>query len=644
MKKITTILLTIVFVCNSFAQMNIDSLRQNAVLPGNEIKLKSLVELTDYYKWKIPDSCIYFALQGLPIAKKLHAQTEEQLLYSNMGEALSGKGNFSFALESNLKALKIAEKIGDSNRTAWATVGVGSVYFYSHDYEKSLPYYKKVKNYLATYLNSELLFSAFIGEAYFHLGQLDSAMLYIGRSYELSIQQSKPAWPVPFYYMGKIYAAKKEYTKAIAFYRTGFLTADVPLSKIEGYTGIAEIFDKMNWYDSAIAYAAKSLAMANQLSFANKAIESSAVLRNVYKKMGLTDSAFKYQEIMLTAKDSVYSQEKVKQFQNFTFNEQLKQQELIAEREAYINRIKIYGLIAAGAVFLFISIILLRNNRNKQKAYKLLKQQKNKTDETLHELKTTQAQLIQSEKMASLGELTAGIAHEIQNPLNFVNNFSEVNKELINEMKTEITKGNFDEVKIIADDIESNEEKINHHGKRADAIVKGMLQHSRQTSGTKEPTDINKLADEYLRLSYHGLRGKDKNFNATMTTDFDETIGTINIISQDIGRLLLNLYNNAFYAVNEKKKSQPENYEPTVSVQTKKINDKIKIRVEDNGNGIPQNIIDKIFQPFFTTKPTGQGTGLGLSLAYDIIRAHGGEIKVNSVENEGSTFIILLPS
>ena len=263
---------------------------------------------------------------------------------------------------------------------------------------------------------------------------------------------------------------------------------------------------------------------------------------------------------------------------------------------------------------------------------------------TLDNLKATQSQLIQSEKMASLGELTAGIAHEIQNPLNFVNNFSEVNKELLIEMKDEIEKGNMGEVKAIASDVIDNEEKIIFHGKRADAIVKGMLQHSRSSSGVKEPTDINALCDEYLRLSYHGLRAKDKSFNATMKTDFDNSIGNINIIPQDIGRVILNLLTNAFYAVDEKKKSGIESYEPTVSVSTKKIGSKVEIKVSDNGNGIPQKVLDKIFQPFFTTKPTGQGTGLGLSLAYDIVKAQGGEIKVQSKEGEGTTFIIVLTS
>jgi len=275
--------------------------------------------------------------------------------------------------------------------------------------------------------------------------------------------------------------------------------------------------------------------------------------------------------------------------------------------------------------------------------FKALEMQKATLEQTVDELKSTQIQLIQSEKMALLGELTAGIAHEIQNPLNFVNNFSEVNAELIDEMKNELTAGNSKEAASIAGYIKENQEKITHHGKRADSIVKGMLQHSRNSTGQKEPTDINALADEYLRLSYHGLRAKDKTFNASMQTDFDASIEKINIIPQDIGRVLLNLFTNAFYAVTEKKKQQPEDFEPSVSVSTIKHSFTVEIRVKDNGTGIPQQVMDKIFQPFFTTKPTGQGTGLGLSLSYDIIKAHGGEFKVETKEGEVAEFIIHLP-
>jgi two-component system NtrC family sensor kinase len=284
---------------------------------------------------------------------------------------------------------------------------------------------------------------------------------------------------------------------------------------------------------------------------------------------------------------------------------------------------------------------------NLEEKEKLIMQQnemlEQKVEERTRALIEMQSQLVQREKMASLGELTAGIAHEIQNPLNFVNNFSEVNIELTNDLNNE---NDIDEIKTIAKDIKQNSEKVLFHGKRADAIVKGMLQHSRQSSGKKEPTDINALCDEYLRLSFHGMRAKDKSFNADFKTEFDNAIGKINIVPQDIGRVLLNLINNAFYAVNEKNKnlSGLKDLRGLVTVQTKKINDKVEITVSDNGNGIPQNIIDKIFQPFFTTKPTGQGTGLGLSLAYDIItKEHNGTIKVQSEEGEGTSFIINLP-
>ena len=262
----------------------------------------------------------------------------------------------------------------------------------------------------------------------------------------------------------------------------------------------------------------------------------------------------------------------------------------------------------------------------------------------VEELKATQAQLVHAEKMASLGELTAGIAHEIQNPINFVKNFSEVNAELIEELKDEIDKGEMEEIKAIANDIHDNEEKIIHHSKRADGIVKGMLQHSRTTTSKKEPTDINELADEYLRLAYHGKRAKDKSFNADFKLEHDEKLPKIGVIPQDIGRVLLNLFNNAFHAVDTKAKERVDGYKPRVTVSTKLLNGNIEVRVKDNGPGIPDNHLKKIFQPFFTTKPTGEGTGLGLSLAYEIItKGHGGELKVETKEGELITFLIKIP-
>ncbi|WP_207430235.1 sensor histidine kinase [Sabulibacter ruber] len=274
--------------------------------------------------------------------------------------------------------------------------------------------------------------------------------------------------------------------------------------------------------------------------------------------------------------------------------------------------------------------------------------QKEELQQTVRELQSTQAQLIQQEKLASLGELTAGIAHEIQNPLNFVNNFSEVSIELLDELKEgplkHLPAEEQDYAAEILGDLTQNLEKITYHGKRADSIVKGMLMHSRASTGQKEPTDLNALADEYLRLSYHGLRAKDKTFNASLKTEFDTGIEKVTVIPQDIGRVFLNMFNNAFYSVAQKKKNLNGTFEPTVQVITRRQEDTVEIIVRDNGLGVPQQVMDKIYQPFFTTKPTGEGTGLGLSLSYDIItKGHGGELKVNSEEGQYAEFIIHLP-
>ncbi|MBV9988329.1 MAG: two-component sensor histidine kinase [Chitinophagaceae bacterium] len=307
------------------------------------------------------------------------------------------------------------------------------------------------------------------------------------------------------------------------------------------------------------------------------------------------------------------------------------------ERIVYQNKVRIYVLAASIAVLLLLGLVFYRTNRQKTKARRQIEQ-------AYHELKATQSQLVQAEKMASLGELTAGIAHEIQNPLNFVNNFSEVSKELIDELNTALDKADAHEAKSIGGDLKQNLDKILHHGKRADGIVKGMLQHSRSGSGQKELTDINALADEYVRLAYHGLRAKDKSFNAKIEIATDPALEPVNVVTQDIGRVILNLINNAFYAVHEKQKLQPKGYEPTVTVSTKKLPGKVEIAVSDNGNGIPATVVKKIFNPFFTTKPSGEGTGLGLSLSYDIVtKGHGGELRVETVEGEGTVFTVGLP-
>jgi signal transduction histidine kinase len=364
------------------------------------------------------------------------------------------------------------------------------------------------------------------------------------------------------------------------------------------------------------------------------------LIAELYTKMGNGTKAAETYSIFLAKQDSLLADQEKYRSISFEAEQQMNEKEFSIANLVSQNKIASLSrnfLIGIAALLLLLAGGIYQRFRFKKRANLVL-------EKTLDELKSTQSQLIQSEKMASLGELTAGIAHEIQNPLNFVNNFSEVNTELIAEMKEAIEAGNLDEVKALADNISDNEQKITHHGKRADGIVKGMLQHSRTGSRQKEPTDINALADEYLRLAYHGLRAKDKSFNASMDSSFDASIGNINVISQDIGRVILNLITNAFYVVTEKKKLQPTEYEPLVTVSTKKVDGKVEIRVKDNGNGVPQKVLDKIFQPFFTTKPAGEGTGLGLSMSYDIVtKGHGGELRVETKEGEGSEFIVILP-
>jgi len=616
-----------------YAQLsNTDSLKQELIVAKEDTNKVNLYgDLTRNYMWEYPDSSLNYGIPGLQLARDLDFLEGESKICRYLIEAYSGKGNYPQALQIALKALQLAEKSGNSRQLSRATLGVGNVYFYSDEYSKALDYYRKL-HLISLSINPKGTGAAgLMGETLFNLGQLDSALYYLQMSYEADIKGEPPHWPPHFFYLGKAYETMGQHNLALRYYREGIAVSNVKRDFIEGYIGIADVFKKIN-SDSATYYAKQAFVLSRETSTMAKLSIASELLAKLFVSVNKPDSAFKYFEQGIAARDSLYQIAR----QNLSFNEQLNQQELANEQQKAKNRIRMNSFFGALGTFLMILFFLWRNNKHKQKA-------KTKIEKAYTELKTTQAQLIQSEKMASLGELTAGIAHEIQNPLNFVNNFSEVNTELIGEMKTELKAGNDEEAIAIANNIAENEQKINHHGKRADAIVKGMLQHSRSSNGQKEPTDINALADEYLRLAYHGLRAKDKAFNAKFETDFDTNIGKINIIRQDIGRVILNLITNAFYAVSEKKKQASDGYEPVVSVSTKKIDDKVFVSVKDNGNGIPQKVVDRIFQPFFTTKPTGQGTGLGLSLSYDIVKAHGGELKVETKEGKGTEFIIWLP-
>jgi signal transduction histidine kinase len=596
------------------------------------------------------DSIEPYFTRGMELAKQEQSHQTEKLFLKYYGFFHYSKGNYFIALQANLQALDIMKEDNDASQIPIMLYNIGNVYFRAKDYRHSLSSLFDGKKLAENIKDSASLSGIMIkiGENYIALHQQDSARIFADKAYHIANI---------FYHghilggflndLGVIYSGLGEDSLAMAYFRQSFpnflKTSNLPRNICESLLGMAQIFGRTGLRDSAFHYASKAFLIATENNAQEYILGASELLKDFYKSKHLMDSAFKYQSIEVATKDSLFSQEKVRELQNISFNEKIHQQELTTAALQYKNKLRMYVLAGGLLVLLLVVIGLVRNNISKRRANDILNKKNEEIESTLSELKSTQAQLIQSEKMASLGELTAGIAHEIQNPLNFVNNFSEVNKEMLDEMKDEINKGNYEEVKSIANDVIENEQKINHHGKRADAIVKGMLQHSRTSSGQKEMTDINALCDEYLRLAYHGLRAKDKTFNAEIKTDFDNSIGKINIVPQDIGRVLLNLINNAFYAVNEKQKTENSTYVPTVAIVTKNLNEKVEIKVSDNGNGIPQNIIDKIFQPFFTTKPTGSGTGLGLSLSYDTVKTHGGEIKVNAKDGEGTEFIIQLP-
>jgi two-component system, NtrC family, sensor kinase len=649
MKSLFSIFLILFMSSSVKAQQSfLDTLQSQLKQSDKETnsRVLALGELADYYGFIQFDSCLFYAAQTLALAKKLNFLYGMNLGYMSTFHGLNCQGNYAEALQAVNNLQNIDEQlIKDTPWVESRPYYLRGVLFSEmgedsnaiDQFRRSIGVMEKAKPIYDTYFSYSQIGMIFIKQK-----KLDSALWYCKTGYNLGVQSKK--W-VKFYSLaiealGKTYVAYGNYELAAKLFRDA-ITQSGQFKNIwfqaRNYNNLATMFNRMNLKDSCIYYAGISLKLCQDHNFAGLMVVASQLLNKAYESERRPDSALKYMKIWVEAKDSVFSQSKVQQFQFSKFNEIQHQQELNISKERYRNKVRFYILLVVLGVFLFLGFVLYWNIRQGKRA-------KIKIENAYDELKATQEQLIQSEKMASLGELSAGIAHEIQNPLNFVNNFSEVNKELIEEIKLEIANNNLTGVMTIVGNIEENEDKIIHHGKRADAIVKGMLQHTRVNTGQKEPTDINALADEYLRLSYHGLRAKDKSFNAKMQTDFDEKIGKIDFIPQDMGRVLLNLYSNAFYVVSEKKKQEAEAYDPTISVRTKRTGDKVEIIVEDNGNGVPQKALNKIFQPFFTTKPTGQGTGLGLSMSYDIVKAHGGKLQVRTKEGEYAEFVIELPA
>ena len=648
--RITLQVIIGLFSLSASAQSNdLDSLKrvlQARLEPMDRVNtLLSMAEIYHYENYL--DSATMFYQKAMVMASTNHDKRNEAIALMGLGSMTEELGNYGQALSFLFRALQIFEQISDSDGIIEVQMILQSTYRQSGNYRSALRHLFNVRERLEKNdkkgviifrgVRMRPLVLAEIGETYQHMNELDSAEFFTRKSIDEQLMMNGATWNFPIYLLGKIQAKQGKDREALRNYKSA-----IPLAAKNGilkdtldiYNSIAELYKNTGDLDSAIYYA-RSITSKRLL---NTSILLGAVITmaDVYKLKHNTDSAFKYLELSSALKDSIYSAEKHKEFQSAVFNEQLRQMESEERQEELKNQIIMYALIGGLIIFLIVALLLYRNNLHKQRA-------KVKVEKAYDELKATQKQLIQSEKMASLGELTAGIAHEIQNPLNFVNNFSEVNTELIGELKKELADGNVKEAEELAHDIDENEHKINHHGKRADAIVKSMLQHSKISSGQKEMTDLNELCEEYIRLAYHGYRAKDKSFNANFEKHLDPSLPNVTVVRQDIGRVILNLINNASYTVNEKNKNGVSGYTPTVKILTKNLGDKVEIRIEDNGMGIPESIKEKIFQPFFSTKPTGQGTGLGLSLSYDIVKAHGGTLEVNSKEGEGSEFIILLP-
>ncbi len=607
-------------------------------------------ELSFHYRYINIDSAIYYGEQALSLSEHIHFLRGEANALTHIGQAMREKGDLPKALELQIRARNIAKENKYTTEYATALRRIGLVYMDLRDYPKTLSYLHQAL-YQAERIQSKrgmAIEYMNLGMTHEYMKNLDSALFYAQKAFE-GKEYIEDLFPEVLRVMGNIQTKKNNQPLALSYYRQG-IDAGLKLNDYRTISYIcsdaAAMFKYFNQPDSSIAYAKKGLQYGKINSYKKGILFSSTILSEYYDSIDPKQALY-YYKIAAAAKDSLFGAGNIQTIQSLVSKEETRQKEIEQAKAAYQNQLKFYGLLAGLGVFSIIAFIQYRNNRQKQQANKVL-------ENTLANLKSAQSQLIQSEKMASLGELTAGIAHEIQNPLNFVNNFSELSNELITEMNEEIDNGNTDEVKAIASDIKQNLEKIHHHGKRADSIVKVMLQHSQKGSGQKEPTDINALAEEYLSLAYHGFLAKDDTLNVSLITDFDKSIGTVKLVQQDISKVLLNVYNNAFYALSAKSSAEAlakdealakadGDYRPTVTLTTMKKGDTIEIRVKDNGIGIPDNIKDKIFQPFFTTKPTGQGTGLGLSLSYDIVKAHGGELRVETKEGEGSEFVVLLP-
>ncbi len=678
---IITLLLLGILQKSDAQQISADSLISIIKSSGNDtMQIVALCDLVEYYDETKPDSSIYYAEILLTKAHKLGYALNEVFAYNEMGYALLNMGNYPRSLQTFLTGLTLAENPASEKKVIPARFMddkqfqvqpvtphmrrlcmlskshqfLGILYGNTNNYEREKFHYKYSIKYAekAGAIHEMVTSYITVGRLYFTLNKTDSALYFQRAAYDLSMKSGyKKYLGSILINLGRIETKKGNKSRSQEYFRQAIdesYKGDYLRGVAAGNLYMADLYNQSKMYDSSLVFGQEALRVAQSLNSSSLLLRAYTTLSGIYFFTGKKDSIIKYQQLIIKLNDSLFNTKQVQQFENIDFDEQQRKREMTVAKKDYEERLQRYMLLGGLLAFLITAIILYRNNLHRQKSNSMLQKQNVEIEKALAELKKAQKQLIQSEKMASLGELTAGIAHEIQNPLNFVNNFSEVSGELIGELNTALDEGKKEEVKLILEDISQNLEKINHHGRRADSIVKSMLQHSRSSSGKKEWTDINALADEFVRLAFHGWKAKEKSFNADVQTFFELSLGKVNINAQEIGRVLLNLINNAFYSINKKKELKGDAYNPTVKISTSTVDlpnamQGVCINIYDNGLGIPQDILEKITQPFFTTKPTGEGTGLGLSMSYDIIKAHGGEFNIESKEREFASVSIVLP-
>lgn len=594
------------------------------------------------------DSSLQYLQSALSLSRNIGYKRGEALVLLAECQMFFFRGDYGQTLKKGLDALSIYQGLNDAVGVASVHLLLQSLHYVIGDYRTALDYSipgSEIarKNNVTGYLifpdhHLAPLFDSEIAQAYVLMGNLDSALYYVQRSIDQKELFNGTEWNFPIYLRATIQTMRGEYADGLANYRKAHPLAIsnlLPHDTLQINAGISTLFLRTGAFDSARHYANRVVSGWTLESEYKNLLEAMNNLVQVYKTEGRADSALRYVELAKAIQDTIFNGEKHREIQGIAFSESIKRQQIIADQLHYRNRVQLFGFLGSLAVVILVAWVFWRSSVHQKRA-------KIKLEQAYAELKTTQAQLIQSEKMASLGELTAGIAHELENPLNFVNNFSQINEELSAELRTELMSGKMDRAMDLAKSIGDNATRISQHGSRADAIIKGMLQHSRGTSSEAERVDINKFCEEYLRLAVNGYRGKDKSFNVKFDTEFDTAAGNVKMMRQDMGRVVLNMLNNAVYAVLQKKKENIEGYEPRVVIGTKRIDRLVVISIRDNGTGIPGRQISKVFQPFFTTKPPGEGTGLGLSLAYDIVQAHGGSIRVDSKWGEGTGFTIEL--